>query len=131
MLGVLALNIVAAIFAKYYYVWRNNVRQKKWGTMTQEERDQYLETTTVQGNKRYFSRAPQRTILTQIQTRLSLCALESRFCGKITNSYRLSSQSSTCVVWTQNNLPQQSSSERNLAHSLKMWPRNQGGAERC
>ena len=37
---------------KYYYVWRNHTREKKWSVMTQGEKDTYLETTTDEGNKR-------------------------------------------------------------------------------
>jgi hypothetical protein len=47
-----AWNFVLIIGTKYYYVWRNYRREKKWSVMTQEERDTYLRTTTDKGNKR-------------------------------------------------------------------------------
>lgn len=53
LLGVLAWNIVFIICIKGYYMWRNATREKIWGSMTQEEKDIYLNTTSEQGNKRY------------------------------------------------------------------------------
>lgn len=49
---MLALNVVLYLSTKAYYVFRNNQRAKKWDAMTEEERVDYLETTTDQGNKR-------------------------------------------------------------------------------
>jgi len=52
LLGVAALNILLYGLAKVYYVWKNHRREKIWGTMTPEERQNYLQTTTDKGNKR-------------------------------------------------------------------------------
>ncbi|OBT72913.1 hypothetical protein VF21_07763 [Pseudogymnoascus sp. 05NY08] len=52
LLGFVAWNFALIIGTKYYYVWRNYTREKKWSVMTQEEKDTYLETTTDEGNKR-------------------------------------------------------------------------------
>lgn len=37
---------------KWYYIWRNRVRERKWDAMTQEEKVTYLETTTDTGSGR-------------------------------------------------------------------------------
>lgn len=52
LLGILAWNIVVFIFAKVYYVRKNNKRDKIWNSMTREERIHYLATTKDSGNKR-------------------------------------------------------------------------------
>jgi sensor histidine kinase YesM len=52
LLGFVAWNFALIIGTKYYYVWRNYTREKKWSVMTQEEKDIYLETTKDEGNKR-------------------------------------------------------------------------------
>ena len=46
------MNIVLYLFTKAYYVWRNNSRDKKWRAMSEDERLEYLSTTTDEGNKR-------------------------------------------------------------------------------
>lgn len=40
------------MLTKFYYSWRNSSRDKIWNAMSTEERDEYLRTTTDQGNKR-------------------------------------------------------------------------------
>jgi uncharacterized protein HemX len=52
LLGVVALNVVLYIFAKFYYVWKNQRRERIWSSMTAEEQATYLKTTRDQGNKR-------------------------------------------------------------------------------
>ena len=52
LLGVLAWNVCVFIFAKTYYVTKNNKRDKIWNSMTREERVDYLKTTDDKGNKR-------------------------------------------------------------------------------
>ena len=42
LLGLTAWNIVVIIGAKAYYMWRNSVREKKWGAMSKAEREAYL-----------------------------------------------------------------------------------------
>jgi hypothetical protein len=46
------MNIVLYFLVKAYYVTRNKQREKKWGEMNEEERMEYLATTTDKGNKR-------------------------------------------------------------------------------
>jgi hypothetical protein len=46
------MNIVLYILTKVYYVFRNNQRDKKWASMTEEQRLEYLATTKDKGNKR-------------------------------------------------------------------------------
>ncbi|KAK6460942.1 putative allantoate permease [Scheffersomyces coipomensis] len=40
------------IIAKFYYIWRNNRRDKIWNAMSQEEQEDYINNTTDEGNKR-------------------------------------------------------------------------------
>lgn len=52
---IVAVNCLAIVLyglAKAYYVFRNKQREKQWGAMTQEQRDDYIQNTTDQGNKR-------------------------------------------------------------------------------
>ena len=46
------LNIVLYIAVKQYYVWRNKSKERMWKQLSAEEKANYLETTTVEGNKR-------------------------------------------------------------------------------
>ncbi|KEF52189.1 uncharacterized protein A1O9_11816 [Exophiala aquamarina CBS 119918] len=52
LLGIVAWNIVVFVFAKAYYVRKNNQRDRIRDSMSREERVHYLATTTDQGNKR-------------------------------------------------------------------------------
>jgi len=52
LLGLVAYNCVLFVASKFYYVWRNNVRDEKWNSMTREQRLHYLNTTKDKGNKR-------------------------------------------------------------------------------
>ncbi len=52
LLGIIGYNVVLIIAIKFYYIWRNSQRDKKWNAMTQEEKDQYLATTKDTGSKR-------------------------------------------------------------------------------
>lgn len=52
---IVAINCLAIAlygFAKVYYVFRNKQREKKWAAMSQEQKDDYIQNTTDQGNKR-------------------------------------------------------------------------------
>ena len=40
------------LFAKFYYVWRNNQRDKVWKAMTEEQRKAYTKSTTLTGSRR-------------------------------------------------------------------------------
>ncbi|KAF7593207.1 hypothetical protein BBP40_011837 [Aspergillus hancockii] len=52
LVALVIMNIFIYLLTKAYYVWRNASRDKKWGAMTQEEKMNYLATTTDEGNKR-------------------------------------------------------------------------------
>ncbi|KAI0880468.1 MFS general substrate transporter [Annulohypoxylon maeteangense] len=52
LLGILIMNIVLYCLTKVYYVLRNRYRDKRWNAMTDDEKLQYLSTTTDEGNKR-------------------------------------------------------------------------------
>ncbi|KAI8650096.1 hypothetical protein LRP88_14821 [Fusarium phalaenopsidis] len=52
LIGINCLNIVLYILIKVYYTWRNKQKEKKWNSMTTEEKIRYLETSTDQGSKR-------------------------------------------------------------------------------
>lgn len=52
LLAILCMNIVLYFLVKAYYIFRNKQRDKKWGAMTEEQRLEYLASTTDQGNKR-------------------------------------------------------------------------------
>lgn len=52
---LIALNLLAIglfFFAKFYYKARNASRAKKWDSMSVEQREEYLQTTKDEGNKR-------------------------------------------------------------------------------
>jgi hypothetical protein len=46
------MNLVLYCLVKVYYVMRNKQRDRKWDSMTAEDRLHYLATTSDQGNKR-------------------------------------------------------------------------------
>lgn len=52
MVAICVGNIGLYLVTKTYYVWRNNSRDAKWNAMTEDERVNYLATTTDEGNKR-------------------------------------------------------------------------------
>jgi hypothetical protein len=52
LVAVNCLALALYVLAKAYYVWRNKQREKKWSAMSQEQRDDYIQNTTDQGNKR-------------------------------------------------------------------------------
>ena len=52
LISIAVLNIFVYAFTKIYYVWRNKTRETKWRAMTEDERINYLATTTDEGNKR-------------------------------------------------------------------------------
>ncbi|OAP59903.1 hypothetical protein AYL99_04905 [Fonsecaea erecta] len=51
LIGICAYNIVLFLLAKWFYIWRNKVRDRKWNSMTEDEQRHYLATTTDKGNK--------------------------------------------------------------------------------
>lgn len=52
LLAVCCMNIVLYFLTKAYYVFRNKQRDRKWDALTEDERLDYLENTTDEGNKR-------------------------------------------------------------------------------
>ncbi|OQV04527.1 hypothetical protein CLAIMM_09390 [Cladophialophora immunda] len=52
LVSLCALNVGIYVFAKVYYVLRNRYRDRVWNGMTEEQRAEYLATTTDKGNKR-------------------------------------------------------------------------------
>ncbi|KUJ08168.1 MFS general substrate transporter [Mollisia scopiformis] len=52
LVSLCVTNIALYILTKIYYVWRNKSRDAKWNAMTEEQRVEYLATTTDEGNKR-------------------------------------------------------------------------------
>jgi hypothetical protein len=52
LVAVNCLALALYVLAKAYYVFRNKQREKKWSAMSQEQRDDCIQNTTDQGNKR-------------------------------------------------------------------------------
>ncbi|KAK5380523.1 hypothetical protein LTR20_007035 [Exophiala xenobiotica] len=52
LVSITVVNIAIYILAKLYYVLRNRRRDTTWNAMTEEQRAEYLATTTDKGNKR-------------------------------------------------------------------------------
>lgn len=52
-LFIIAIALIPVlVFTKVYYIARNNQKSQKWSSMSPEERDHYIRTTTDSGNKR-------------------------------------------------------------------------------
>ncbi|TVY60831.1 putative transporter [Lachnellula suecica] len=52
LLSLCVMNLGLYGLTKIYYIWRNKTRAAKWDAMTEDERVNYLATTTDEGNKR-------------------------------------------------------------------------------
>lgn len=52
LIGIAVYNIVLMVAAKWFYVNVNKKRAAKWDSMSREDREHYLATTTDKGNKR-------------------------------------------------------------------------------
>ncbi|KUI57451.1 hypothetical protein VP1G_04784 [Cytospora mali] len=52
LLAVCCMNFALYLLTKAYYVFRNKQRDKKWNALSEDERLEYLSTTTDEGNKR-------------------------------------------------------------------------------
>ncbi|KUI63737.1 hypothetical protein VM1G_10505 [Cytospora mali] len=50
--NVCCMNFALYLLTKAYYVFRNKQRDKKWNALSEDERLEYLSTTTDEGNKR-------------------------------------------------------------------------------
>lgn len=52
LLGIAFGAAASCIAARYYYIWRNKQKRAKWEALTIEEQENYLATTTDEGNKK-------------------------------------------------------------------------------
>ncbi|KAF1817578.1 phthalate transporter [Eremomyces bilateralis CBS 781.70] len=52
LIGIAIYNIFLIAGTKFFYVYHNKIRAKKWDAMSGEEKENYLATTTDKGNKR-------------------------------------------------------------------------------
>ncbi|KAK2000303.1 major facilitator superfamily transporter [Colletotrichum falcatum] len=52
LLGICCFNIVLFYFVKAFYIWRNRVRDRRWGAMTREQQEHYTLNTTDEGQQR-------------------------------------------------------------------------------
>ncbi|KAK9360832.1 major facilitator superfamily domain-containing protein [Lipomyces starkeyi] len=52
LIAICGINIVVYLGVKVYYVLRNRIRDRKWNSLSHEEKEHYLATTTDRGNKR-------------------------------------------------------------------------------
>ena len=52
LIGIACFNITIYLVVKVYYMWRNKFKSEKWGTMSEEEKRQYLDASQDAGNKR-------------------------------------------------------------------------------
>lgn len=52
LLGLIVWSFSLMVAIKFYYSWKNKKRDLIWNSMSPEQRDEYLRTTTDQGNKR-------------------------------------------------------------------------------
>lgn len=52
LIGINVLNIFLYMAVKFYYTWRNKAREKKWTTMSAEEKEAYFSTTTDKASRR-------------------------------------------------------------------------------
>ncbi|KAF1815589.1 phthalate transporter [Eremomyces bilateralis CBS 781.70] len=52
LIGIAVYNIFLIGGTKFFYVYTNKIRTKKWDAMSGEEKENYLATTTDKGNKR-------------------------------------------------------------------------------
>ena len=51
-MSLVVSNIFIYLLAKAYYIWRNKSRDAKWNAMSEDDKLDYLQNTTDQGNKR-------------------------------------------------------------------------------
>jgi len=52
LVAITVLNMFLYVAVKQYYIWRNKSKERQWQQLSAEEKAVYLETTTVEGNKR-------------------------------------------------------------------------------
>ncbi|KAH7179484.1 major facilitator superfamily domain-containing protein [Fusarium flagelliforme] len=52
ILGITSANIILFYLVKYFYIWRNQVRDRNWNALTKEQQQDYLLNTTDEGQQR-------------------------------------------------------------------------------
>ncbi|CAG7564218.1 unnamed protein product [Fusarium equiseti] len=52
ILGITSANIILFYLVKYFYIWRNQVRERNWNALTKEQQQDYLLNTTDEGQQR-------------------------------------------------------------------------------
>ncbi|KAJ4134854.1 hypothetical protein NW768_004463 [Fusarium equiseti] len=52
ILGITSANIILFYLVKYFYIWRNQVRERTWNALTKEQQQDYLLNTTDEGQQR-------------------------------------------------------------------------------
>ncbi|KAL4727189.1 hypothetical protein ACLX1H_006090 [Fusarium chlamydosporum] len=52
ILYITSANIVLFYLVKWFYIWRNQVREKRWNALTREQQQDYLLNTTDEGQQR-------------------------------------------------------------------------------
>lgn len=52
LLAITSFNIFLFYFVKAFYIWRNKVRDRKWNAMTKQQQEDYVLSTTDEGQKR-------------------------------------------------------------------------------
>ncbi|RGP69043.1 hypothetical protein FSPOR_4913 [Fusarium sporotrichioides] len=52
ILGITCVNIVLFYLVKWFYIWRNQVRDRRWNALTKEQQQDYLLNTKDEGQQR-------------------------------------------------------------------------------
>ncbi|KAF1818375.1 phthalate transporter, partial [Dissoconium aciculare CBS 342.82] len=52
LIGIVVYNILVFAGIKVFYIWTNRKRDAVWNSMSDEQKEEYLQTTTDKGNKR-------------------------------------------------------------------------------
>lgn len=52
LVGLVSANIVIFVLAKWYYIKRNQQKDKKWSKLVPSEQENYLSTTSDTGTKK-------------------------------------------------------------------------------
>ncbi|KAK6436770.1 hypothetical protein LTR95_007034 [Oleoguttula sp. CCFEE 5521] len=60
LIAIACLAIALFVFAKFYYVLKKKTRARKWDAISPEQKQDYLDTTKHQGNKRLDFRFAHR-----------------------------------------------------------------------
>lgn len=52
LVAIAVYNVFLYLAVRYYYIWRNKTKERKWKQLSADEQTNYLETTTDEGNQR-------------------------------------------------------------------------------